>query len=144
MVASLPQGPIMSQFHTLTFYFFMIYFQIAHAIKGFWLKLCILIFPKCTTWLTDILNLVTLIIFGIQYKLWHSSLCSFLDPPILIPYHQMQYHLQHHDFKESHSNFLIRIRHIISYPSKTKVKLQFHIFQSLERRQLDKRFWIQW
>jgi hypothetical protein len=61
----LPSGLFPSSFHTNTLYAFLL-----STICATW--------PACLI----LLDLITLIMLGEEYKLWSSSLCSFLHPPL--------------------------------------------------------------
>ena len=73
-----------------------------------------------------LLDLITRIIFGEQYRSQSSSLCSILHSQYQIPV-KPKYHLQHPILVHPWPRFLLQCKRPSLIPTQNKVKLQFCI-----------------
>jgi hypothetical protein len=94
--------------------------------------------------------LIIIIILGKQYKLWSSSLCSFLRPPIISSRFGPNI-LLNTVFSNTLSlcSSSLNVTDQVSHPYRTTGKiilLSTHIliFTFLDGRREDKRFWTEW
>jgi hypothetical protein len=82
-----------------------------------------------------------------EYKLWSSSLCSFLQPPVassLLDPHILLNNLFSNTLSLCSS---LNVRDQVSHPCRTTGKiivLNTLIFKVLDSRREDKRFWTEW
>jgi len=93
------------------------------------------------------LNLFTLIIIGEGYKTRSSSLCNLLHSPATSSSLGLNIHLNTPFSDTLNPCSLLSVRDQVSHPYNTKGKIRvlyILIFEFLDKRQKDKRFWKEW
>jgi hypothetical protein len=155
-----PLVPILSQINPIHTTLSKIHFNIVHHLSlgihsGLFLSGCpinilyVFLLPIRATCPAHLIlpDLVTLIMFDEEYKLWSTSLCSLLQPPVTSCLFGPNFPL---NTLFSHTLSLcssLNVRDQVSYPHRTTGKitvLHSLIFMFLDSRREHKRFWTEW